>query len=187
MELPIRTARLTLRAITPDDFDDHLALYGDPAVVRYLYDEPHDRDTVVPHFERRLVAELPDEGQWVNLAVEHEGRFVGEVGLCFVSRAHRQCELGYVMLPDASGNGYATEAAAVMLGLCFTELDAHRVVGRLDARNAGSAGVLERLGMRREAFLRENEFVKGEWTDELVYAITEDEWRSGEWRWASHA
>ena len=50
--------------------------------------------------------------------------------------------------------------------------------GRLDARNEASAGVLARLGMRREAHLRENEFVKGEWTDEFVFAITEDEWRS---------
>lgn len=187
MELPIRTARLTLRAITADDFDDHLALYGDPAVVRYLYDEPHDRESIVPHFERRLVAELPDEGQWVNLAVEHDGGFVGEAGLCFVSRAHRLCEIGYVMRPDASGHGYATEAAAAMLALCFTELDAHRVVGRLDARNVGSARVLEHLGMRREALLRENEFVKGEWTDEAVYAITEDEWRTGEWAWERYA
>jgi RimJ/RimL family protein N-acetyltransferase len=37
---------------------------------------------------------------------------------------------------------------------------------------------MERLGMRREAHLRENEFIKGEWTDELVYAILADEWRT---------
>jgi RimJ/RimL family protein N-acetyltransferase len=178
MELPIRTARLTLRAITPADFDEHLALYGDPDVVRYLYDEPHDRESIVAHFERRLVAELPDEGGWINVAVVHEGRFVGEVGLCLVSTAHRQCEVGYVMRPDAAGQGFATEAAAAMVELCFTGLGAHRVAGRIDARNAASARVLEHLGMRRESHFRENEFVKGEWTDEVVYAITEDEWRA---------
>jgi RimJ/RimL family protein N-acetyltransferase len=37
--------------------------------------------------------------------------------------------------------------------------------------------VLERLGMRREAHLRENEFIKGEWCDELVYAMLASEWR----------
>jgi RimJ/RimL family protein N-acetyltransferase len=35
---------------------------------------------------------------------------------------------------------------------------------------------MERLGMRREAHLIENEFVKGEWTDELDYANLEREW-----------
>jgi RimJ/RimL family protein N-acetyltransferase len=38
--------------------------------------------------------------------------------------------------------------------------------------------VLERLGLRREAHLRENEWVKGEWTDELIYAIRAPEWRA---------
>ena len=33
--------------------------------------------------------------------------------------------------------------------------------------------------MRREAHLVENEFVKGEWTDELVYAMLEQEWFAG--------
>jgi hypothetical protein len=35
---------------------------------------------------------------------------------------------------------------------------------------------MERIGMRREAHLAENEFVKGEWTDELIYAILRREW-----------
>jgi RimJ/RimL family protein N-acetyltransferase len=35
---------------------------------------------------------------------------------------------------------------------------------------------MERLGMRREAHFREKEFVKGEWCDELVYAILATEW-----------
>ena len=38
--------------------------------------------------------------------------------------------------------------------------------------------MLERLGMRREAHLVENEFVKGEWVDEAVYAVLANEWRS---------
>ena len=94
------------------------------------------------------------------------------------SREHHQGEIGYVLHPDHQGNGYATEAAAVMLRLGFEELGLHRIVGRLDARNAASARVLERLGMRLEAHLRENEFVKGEWVSELIYAVLASEWRA---------
>lgn len=79
--------------------------------------------------------------------------------------------------PEFGGRGYATEAAAVMLRLGFGDLGLHRITGRLDARNTASARVLERLGMRREAHFVQNEIVKGEWTGELVYAMTEDEWR----------
>ena len=105
------------------------------------------------------------------------GARVGHVMLQRSSREHRQGEIGYVLHPDHQGHGYATEAASLLLRLGFEELGLHRIVGRLDARNQASAKVLERLGMRREAYLRENEFVKGEWCDELVYAILASEWR----------
>ena len=64
-----------------------------------------------------------------------------------------------------------------MLALGFDGLGLHRISGRCDPRNPGSVGVLERLGMRREAHFRENEIVKGEWIDEYVYALLEAEWR----------
>ena len=53
----------------------------------------------------------------------------------------------------------------------------HRVIGRLEARNEASARVLERLGMRQEAHMIENEYVKGEWQSEVVYALLDREWR----------
>ena len=64
-----------------------------------------------------------------------------------------------------------------MLALAFDTYDLHRVCGRLEARNTASAGVLERLGMRREAHLIENECVKGAWESEVVYALLAREWR----------
>jgi RimJ/RimL family protein N-acetyltransferase len=54
----------------------------------------------------------------------------------------------------------------------------HRITGRCDGRNRRSARVLERDGTRHEAHLVENEFVKGEWTDDLIYAILGREWES---------
>ena len=65
-----------------------------------------------------------------------------------------------------------------MLSLGFEELGLHRIVGECDARNSASARVLERLGMRREAHLVENEFVKGEWASALIYATLDREWRA---------
>jgi RimJ/RimL family protein N-acetyltransferase len=83
-----------------------------------------------------------------------------------------------VFNPDHHGHGYATEAARALLRLAFGEFGFHRVIGRIEARNTASAGVLERLGMRQEAHLIENEYVKGEWQSETVYAILAREWRA---------
>lgn len=176
MKLPIRTERLTLRPLTLDDLDGHALLFGDPDVVRYVYESPMGRAEAAEHLGARMNHALPGNGEWMNLAVEVEGRYIGEVGLGLVSAVHRQCEVGYLLLPQEQGRGYATEATAAMIDLAFGELDAHRVVGRLDERNAPSERVLKRLGMRREGRLVENEWVKGEWTTEVVYAITAAEW-----------
>lgn len=177
LELPLRTPRLVLRALTADDVENHHRLFGDAGVVRYLYDEQMDRSAAEAHLEKRLDPRLPAaDGDWLNLAATVDGEYIGETGLGLSSKVHRQCEVGYVFLPSASGSGYATEATAAMIDLAFSALEAHRVVGRLDARNEASAALLRRLGMRHEATFRENEWVKGEWTDESVYAITADEW-----------
>jgi RimJ/RimL family protein N-acetyltransferase len=176
-DYPVRTERLLLRPWRQDDLDIYHRLRGDPGVVRYLYDEPLDREGARAKLDG-LCSELDVPGQWTNLAVElaDSGEVVGDVGIGWVSDVHRQDDVGYSFLPEHHGHGYATEAAAAMVELAFTNLGAHRVTGRLDARNTASARVLERLGMRREAHFVQNEWVKGEWTDEAVYAVLTDEW-----------
>lgn len=180
-EYPIKTERLILRPFTADDIDDLYDIHSRPEVARYLYWEPRDLETTRQVLERKIRASvLGVEGEALQLAVElpEAGKVVGDVLLIWVSREHRQGEVGYVFHPGHGGHGYATEAAREMLRLGFDDLGLHRIIGRLDGRNTASARVLERLGMRREAHFRENEIVKGEWTDELVYAMLAEEWRA---------
>jgi len=173
----IPTERLLLRPWRPDDLDTYHRLRGDPEVARFLYDRPLDRDGARAKLAS-LRTTISEPGQWVNLAVEvaDTGAVAGDVGLGWVSDVHRLADVGYTFLPGLRGNGYATEAATAMVDLAFTQLGCHRVAGHLDARNTASAALLERLGMRHEAHLVENEWVKGEWTDESIYAVLATEW-----------
>jgi RimJ/RimL family protein N-acetyltransferase len=98
------------------------------------------------------------------------------VSIWRTSREHQLAEIGFVFHPDHHGHGFATEAMRVVIGLGFEAGGTHRIMGRCDARNTPSAALMERLGMRREAHLRENEYLKGEWADELDYAILDREW-----------
>jgi RimJ/RimL family protein N-acetyltransferase len=180
-EYPIKTARLHLRLYTPQDLDDVYDIQSRPGVTRYLYWGPRNREQARISLGKKIDScKLIDEGDDLTLAVvlPETGKVIGDVLLMWVSREHRQGEIGYVFHPDHAGRGYATEAAEVMLRLGFDGLGLHRITGRLDGRNTASARVLERLGMRREAHLVQNEFVKGEWTDEVVYGMLADEWRA---------
>jgi RimJ/RimL family protein N-acetyltransferase len=180
-DYPLATERLHLRPYTSGDFNALYDLHSRPEVTRYLYWEARDRDEVREVLDRKIRSSvLADEGDSLQLAaiLPETGALIGDVLLIWTSRPHRQGEIGYILHPDHSGHGYATEAAATMLRLGFEGLGLHRIVGRIDGRNTASARVLERLGMRREAHLVQNEIVKGEWADEVIYAMLEDEWRA---------
>ncbi len=177
---PIETDRLLLRPLDPDrDTDDVYAYASRPDVCRYIPFEPKDRDQVQDWLASRR-STLDDEGQALGLAAESRttGRVIGDLVLFWRSREHGCGEIGYVFNPEVHGQGYATEACTAVLELAFEGLGLHRVVARIDARNDPSAAVLRRLGMRQEAYLVSNEWFKGEWTDEIDFAILASEWRS---------
>jgi RimJ/RimL family protein N-acetyltransferase len=179
---PLPTERLVLRRYRADDLQALFALRAAPGVARYVpFEVPEDALALEPALHRRIQAHrIETDGDGIVLAVEARGGpgVVGDVNLTLTSAQHGSGEVGWVMHPSVHGLGYATEAAAVLLDLAFRTIGMHRVVARIDARNTASARVAEKLGMRREAHLRENEWFKGEWTDELVYAVLAAEWRT---------
>ena len=75
-----------------------------------------------------------------------------------LSRQHRQGEVGWHLNPAYHGHGFATEAATALLEFGFLELDWHRIVARCYEGNERSYRLMERLGMRREALLRETAY-----------------------------
>jgi aminoglycoside 6'-N-acetyltransferase len=63
-----------------------------------------------------------------------------------------------------------------MLDYAFGTLGLHRVYAELDPRNTASVALCGRLGMREEGYLREDMWLKGEWSDTGVYAVLASEW-----------
>lgn len=178
---PIETERLLLRPFATSDHTALLAIHSREDLTRYLYWGPRGPAEVSEVLVDKVAgAKLEQEGDVLHLAVvlREEGTLVGDVLLMWSSLVHRSAEVGFVFHPDHHGRGYATEATAALLRLGFEELGLHRIYGRLDARNTASGRVLEKLGMRREARLVENEWVKGEWTDEAIYGMLDREWEA---------
>jgi RimJ/RimL family protein N-acetyltransferase len=176
---PIATPRLILRPFSPGDLDDLYAFHSLPEVTTYLYWDARTREEARAALDVKIAqACLREEGDALSLAAELPGAgvVIGDLTLFWRSEEHRQGEIGFVFNPAYQGRGLATEAARELLRLGFGELGLHRIYGRCDARNTPSARVMERLGMRREAHLVENEFFAGRWSDELIYAMLRREW-----------
>jgi aminoglycoside 6'-N-acetyltransferase len=175
--LPLTTGRLTLRLYRPEDLEPVLAYYGDPEVARYLLDEPWTREDAEPQIGRRIARSgISEPGSALAVVVEHEGTVVGDVALWTTGDTVSRGEVGWVLHPAHTGQGFAAEAVRAVLGLAFDYYGMHRVVAQLDARNVRSARLCERLGMVQEGHLRRDWWSKGEWTDTLVYGMLAEEW-----------
>lgn len=177
--LPLRTTRLEMRTFRATDLEELHRIHSDPVAVRFVPYRPRDLAGTANVLGRKVLnTSLGRDGDLLELAVTLAGNgpLVGDVLLILRSVEHQTVEVGYIFAPHHGGRGYATEAVRALLGLAFGEVGARRVVARVDERNQRSRALLERVGMRREAHLMENEWVKGELTSEVDYAMLSREW-----------
>ncbi len=178
-ELRLETERLVLRPLEEGDLPAMTAYRGDPEVCRFLPFPPQTVDDIRARIGRLLgTTTLAGENAGIPVGIfrRDDGLLLGDLVLFHLDAVHGSAEIGWVIRPDAGGRGYATEAARALLDAAFRIYGLRRVIARLDAENILSARLAERLGMRLEARLIENEWYKGRWGDELDYAILAREW-----------
>jgi RimJ/RimL family protein N-acetyltransferase len=142
------TERLQLRPCAPADLDSLHALFTDPHIRRFLWD-----DRVIARAESAAVIEASVAsfathglGQWLGFLREG-GELAGFSGLRFVPETP-DVELLYAVAPALWGRGLACEAARAVLRHGFETMGLPRILARADAPNAASIRVMERLGMR---------------------------------------
>ena len=171
--------RIALRRFGPADLTTFVTYRSDPDVARYQsWDAPYP----LADGERMIASLLethPDTpGEWFQyaLVLRSTQELIGDCAAGTDQQDPRQAEIGFTLRPEFQGRGYATEGTHTLLRYLFAARGKHRVTARCDPRNTASARVLERLGMRCEGHLRESVWEKGEWADELCYAILDREW-----------
>ena len=178
MTLPIDTQRLLLRRFAREDQADLLALAAQPSVTAVLSGRlPATQEGVSAYIDLQNSFQPFEQDKVFELAVERkeDGRVMGLVGL--IRRDHRQGEVGWVLGVDYRCQGYATEAARALIDYGFNSLGLHRIHADTNSDNLASLRVMERLGMRHEAQLREAVCSDGRWVDRVICGILADEWR----------
>jgi RimJ/RimL family protein N-acetyltransferase len=130
-------------------------------------------ETAVANF----MASDPGKAGWFQYAVERaeDKALIGDVAVHLHDNL-KQAEVGFTVATAYQKRGYATEAVAAVLDRLFRVQGLHKVTGECDARNRNSAALMERLGFSREGHLRQQTWIKGEWTDDLIYGLLAEEW-----------
>jgi RimJ/RimL family protein N-acetyltransferase len=175
---PIQTSRLVLRAFEDGDLNAFLAYRNDPEVARYQTWDSISAPRAQAFIQEQKALAPGQPGQWFQFAVtlKDAGILIGDVGLLVLVQQPRQAQMGISFNREYQGQGYAAEALTAALDYAFINLDLHRVVVVVDVENERAWSLAERVGLRREGHFLKNNWFKGRWADEYLYAVLQAEW-----------
>ncbi len=174
-----QTPRLLLRPWAKGDESLLLRMTGDEATMRHIPNAPPQGDETAA---REKLLSLRQHwtrhgfGLWV-VTERETGEFAGRAGLQYIPGADPpEIEVGYLLLSDFWGKGYATELAQASLSFAFEHLKAEYVVALALQTNEASMHVMRKLGMTCEG--------TGTWyrTQMVRHSITEAAWKKPDWK-----
>ena len=169
----IQTPRLLLRRFRLGDAEDVYAYARDPEWARFLaVEQPYERQHA-DAFVAELV--LAKRRKRPARALEKDGRVVGGLSL-WLARRNARAELGYDLARWLWGRGLAAEAASAVIDEALRRLPIQKITATASAANVRSTRLLEKLGMQREALLRQHWVHRGKVLDEFRYGFLREEW-----------
>jgi RimJ/RimL family protein N-acetyltransferase len=173
---PILTERLFIRKLETNDAQDFYKYRSLPEVYKFQSFNPKNTKDIKVFFKR--LSELPNSpNTWFQLAVcvKDENKLIGDIGIHFLED-DEQTEIGYTLNPDFQGVGYAKEAVTAVIRYLFKVLGKHRIIASVDPDNEKSIKLLDKIGMRREAYFVKSIKINGIWSDDCIYAILKEEY-----------
>lgn len=152
MTFHIETERLILRELRPEDASAMFELDSNPEVHRYLGNNPitkSEQSEKTISFVRQQYADH-GIGRWA--AIEKlSGNFIGWSGLKFITTIENKrthfYDVGYRLMPQYWGKGYATESAKAALKYGFETMKLEEIIGSAHQENKASRRALEKCGL----------------------------------------
>ncbi len=178
--LPLETPQLVLRTFEAGDLDALAQYYALPEMQRYTEVRARDRAEcaeALRTLSRQITLQRPGDMLTLAMVRRYDKALLGHVSLHWYDATAAQGELRFMLNPVYRGHGYATEAVRKIIDVAFEQFSIHRIFTRCDARNNRAVKLMQRIGMRLEAHYREHALFRGEWDEELHFAVLDREWR----------
>jgi RimJ/RimL family protein N-acetyltransferase len=168
----LTTERLTLRPLTPDDFEAVHSWGSNPENVRYMSFGPNTEAETKYFLENFVTA-----GRDFAVVLSEAKTVIGSCGI-YPDDANDTADLGWILHINHWKKGYGTELCGALIRYGFEDLKLRRIKAPCAAANYGSFRIMERNGMRREALHKKAHWARidKEWIDDAVYAILAEEY-----------
>ena len=92
-------------------------------------------------------------------------------------------EWGFALGSEFWGTGVFKESAELVLEFAFDTIGVHRLEARAAVRNGRGNGALRKLGAVQEGLLRRSFYRRGEYHDQALWAILDQDWRDRNLTW----
>ena len=175
--ITIESERLLLRPVQPQDAEKILVYRSDSEINKYQGWVPNSKEDVI-NFISKNARSFDEESSWFQFVLikKDDKELIGDVGVHFMEKDSKEVELGCTINKDYHKKGYAKEALEEMITTLFTKYNKRRITGSVDPRNTSSLGLMKSLNFTQEAHFRKSLFFKGEWVDDVVFALLKEDW-----------
>ena len=165
--------RIYLRLMTNEDTDNIIKWRNlDEVRNQFIYQKLFTKES-----HENWIKTMVETGKVVQMIICETGtdKAVGSVYVRDIDKTHHKAEYGiFIGEKDARGKGYGTAAAKLMVQYCFDELMLHRLFLRVYAENERAIRSYEKAGFVKEAHLRDDVYIDGEYKDIVLMGILKD-------------
>jgi len=175
----LRTRRLELIPVDARNARELWRILNAPDLRKYQ-DIPRipaeDFERQVRSRPRALDGRSTGRFEWLLQTVEPL-RAIGWISLRVNDRTPHIGEIGYSLVEEARGHGYATEALSATIDEAFSAGELEEMQACCVPENLPSRGVLNRTGFAEERTIRGGAVIRGRHVDVVLYRMTRAEWR----------
>lgn len=171
----LETPRLTLRQLTENDMDFIFEMFSRDETNSFVADDPVNSMEEARELYETYIRPKPHLFR-LGMFLKETGEPIGTIGLYGIKREDFRAVMGFDLLIEYWGWGYMTEAGTALLDHAFGNMNLNRIQASADADNIRSLATLERIGFRKEGVMRQKDYYKGAFHDDVVFSILKEEW-----------
>jgi RimJ/RimL family protein N-acetyltransferase len=178
-QLPVLVGQsIVLREMRTSDAPSLFALLATEEVARFISPPPSS----IEGFERFIqwAARQRAAGSYVCFAVTlaESDTAIGIFQVRSTEPGFRTAEWGFALGSEFWGTGVFQEGARLVMDFTFGTIGVHRLEARAAIRNVRGNAALRKIGARQEGVLRKSFLRNGEYLDQALWTVLDEDWRA---------
>lgn len=105
-----------------------------------------------------------------------QNTMIGIISYNYIDEMNKKAQIGYWIDEEHQGKGYMTNACRELVGFGLKTMQLHRIEITITVGNERSSAIAKKLGFKKEATLKESEWLGNHFTDQEIYRLLVDEW-----------